>query len=131
MSETAIEVLEDLLEQCDLADKAEKVADSMFMFRWGSATVIAGASGEAIVVLAPLFEALPEKDPDAFCRRLLELNGRMGGTAGFAISPEGSVVLQVGRGIKGLDANEFALMLGTVGKFADDYDDALRDEFYT
>ena len=55
----------------------------------------------------------------------------MGGTAGFAISPEGSIVLQVGRGIKGLDANEFALMLGTVGKFADDYDDTLRDEFYS
>jgi hypothetical protein len=131
MAETSIEVLEGLLKACELTDKAEKVGDTMYMLRWGSATIVAGASGEAIVVLSPLFEKLPDKNPDLFCRRLLELNGQMGGTAGFAISAEGSVVLQVGRGVKGLDANEFAMMLGTVGKFADDYDDALREEFYT
>jgi len=130
MPETAIQVLEGLLERCDLTDKSKKIGDTMYMLRWGSATVIAGASGEAIVVLAPLFETLPDRDPDRFCRRLLELNGQMGGTAGFAISADGSVVLQVGRGVKGIDADEFALMLGTVGKFADDFDDALRDEFY-
>ena len=130
MSDTAIDVLERLLEQCDLTDKSEKVADTMYMLRWGSATVIAAASGEAIVVIAPLFETLPSKNPDQFCRRLLELNSKMGGTAGFAIGPDGAVVLQVGRGVKGLDADEFGLMLGTVGKFADDYDDVLRDEFY-
>ena len=39
-------------------------------------------------------------------------------------------MLQVGRGVKGLDAGEFAIMIGTDGKFADDYDDQLRDEFY-
>jgi hypothetical protein len=130
MSDTAIDVLQSLLEQCDLTDKAEKIADTMYMLRWGSATVIAGASGEAIVVIAPIFEALPEKEPDRFCRHLLELNSKMGGTAGFAIMPDGAVVLQTGRGVQGLDAGEFGLMLGTVGKFADDYDDALRDEFY-
>ncbi len=131
MSETAIQVLEALLERCDLTDKATKIGDTMYMLRWGSATVIAGASGEAIVVLAPLFEKLPDKNPDKFCRRLLELNGQMGGTAGFAISADGSVVLQVGRGVKGIDSNEFALMLGTVGKFADDFDDVLKNEFYS
>jgi hypothetical protein len=44
---------------------------------------------------------------------------------------DGSVVLQVGRGVKGLDAHEFGLMLGTVGRFADEYDDRLREEFYS
>lgn len=124
------ELLTKLLEEAGLADKAEKVGGSMYMFQWGSARVIAGVSGEAIVVIAPLFEALPDNNADAFCRRLLELNSKMGGTAAFAVSADGSVVLQVGRGTNGLDSAEFALMLGTVGKFADDYDDALREEFY-
>ena len=131
MPDTAIEILEKLLAECDLDDKSEKIANSMYLLRWGSARLIAGASGEAIVVLAPLFEKLPEKEPAAFCQRLLEINGKLGGTAAFAISADGSIVLQVGRGVKGLDAGEFAIMIGTVGKFADDYDDQLRDEFYS
>ncbi len=130
MSATATEVLERMLEELQLKDKAQKVADGMYRFRWGSANVIAGAAGEAICVVAPLFPGMPPRDPSGFCRRLLELNGRMGGTAGFAIAADGSVVLQTGRGVAGLDAQEFALMLGTVGKFADDHDDALHGEFY-
>jgi len=127
---TASHVLESMLEQCELTDKADKVGEAMYRFRWGSATVVAGAAGEAIVVIAPLFPALPENKSADFCQRLLQLNSRMGGTAGFALAPDGAVVLQAGRGVKGLDADEFRLMLGTVGKFADDYDDPLRDEFY-
>jgi len=130
MSVNATEVLEALLDELKIKDKAQKVADGMYRFRWGSANVIAGAAGEAICVVAPLFPGLPERDPAGFCRRLLELNGRMGGTAGFALASDGSVVLQVGRGVVGLDAQEFGLMLGTVGKFADDHDEALKEEFY-
>jgi hypothetical protein len=130
MSANAFDVLERLLDELQLRDKAQRVADGMYRFRWGSANVIAGAAGEAICVVAPLFPALPERNPDGFCRRLLELNGRMGGTAGFALAADGSVVLQTGRGVAGLDASEFALMLGTVGKFADDHDDALHAEWY-
>lgn len=120
-----------MLEQCGIKDKAEKVGDSMYRFRWGSATVVAAAAGGAVVVIAPLFQALPTARAEVFTQRLLELNGKMGGTAGFALAADGSVVLQSGRGIQGLDADEFRLMLGTVGKFADDYDDPLRDEFYS
>jgi hypothetical protein len=126
----SVQLLEKLLAETGLTDKAEKVSDTMYMFHWGSARVIAHTAGEAIVVLAPLFDALPDKDPDKFCRHLLALNARMGGTASFAIASDGSVVLQCGRGTKGLDSDEFALMLGTVGKFADDYDDPLREQFY-
>jgi hypothetical protein len=131
MSAAASQVLETMLEQCGIKDKAEKVGDSMYRFRWGSATVVAAAAGGAVVVIAPLFPALPTARADEFTRRLLELNGTMGGTAGFALAADGSVVLQSGRGVQGLDADEFRLMLGTVGKFADDHDDPLRDEFYS
>lgn len=131
MSDTAPEqTLSNLLEQCGLADKAERVGPAMYRLRWGSANVITGIAGDAIVVIAPMFQTLPATRQDVFCRRLLELNNSMGGTASFAITPEGSVVLQVGRGLAGLDPQELSLMLGMVGKFADDYDDQLHAEFY-
>ena len=116
--------------QNGLLDSAQKLGDAMYRLRWGSATVITTIVGESIVVIAPLFDALPDKDPAGFCRRILELNSDLGGTASFAIQKNGAVVLQVGRGVKGLDADEFGLMLATVGKFADDYDDMLEAEYY-
>jgi len=131
MSDTAHnETLKQLLEQSGLAEKAESVGPAMYRLRWGSANVITGIAGGAIVVIAPMFEKLPETNQDAFCRRLLELNNKMGGTASFGITAESSVVLQVGRGLDGLDGQEFKLMLGMVGKFADEFDNQLHDEFY-
>ena len=78
----------------------------------------------------PLFEALPKANAAGFCKKLLRINSELGGTASFALQENGSVVLQVGRMVRGLDADEFGIMLGTVGKFADDYDDLLHKEFY-
>ena len=77
-----------------------------------------------------MFEKLPKKNTDEFCYRILKLNAEMGGTAAFAIQTDGSVVLQCGRGLDGLDPEELKLLLNTVGKFADDYDDILDKEFY-
>ena len=130
MSDRGTKLLEDLLSQNELLGKSQKVADAMYRLRWGSATVITGIVGESIVVIAPIFDEMPKKDPDGFCRRLLEINSDLGGTAAFAVQKNGAVVLQIGRGIRGLDAEEFGIMLGTVGKFADDYDDQLHAEFY-
>lgn len=123
-------VLRDLLASCELLDKAEELAESTYRLRWGSANVIAVASVDAVIVMAPIFESLPARDPDGFCRRLLNLNSKLGGMASFGVQDDGAVVLQVGRALKGIDADEFAIMLGTVGKFADDYDDLLHGEFY-
>jgi hypothetical protein len=127
---SAPDVLRDLLDSCELLDKAEELAESTYRLRWGSANVIAVASGDAVIVVAPIFDSLPERDPDGFCRRLLTLNAKLGGMASFGVQESGAVVLQVGRALKGIDADEFAIMLGTVGKFADDYDDLLHGEFY-
>lgn len=130
MTDRGTQLLEELLGQNDLLDKAQKVAESMYRLRWGSATVITTIVGESIVVIAPIFDRLPGKNLEQFCRRLLEINSDLGGTAAFAVQKSGAVVLQIGRGIRGLDAEEFGIMLGTVGKFADDYDDQLKAEFY-
>jgi hypothetical protein len=102
----------------------------MYRLEWGSATVVCAARGSALVAIAPMFESLPDKKVDDFCRRILKLNAEMGGTAAFAIQTDGSVVLQCGRGLQGMDPDELKLLLNTVGKFADDYDDILDKEFY-
>jgi hypothetical protein len=126
----APDLISALLQDAGLADAAEKVGEGMFRLKWGSATIICVASGEGIVAVAPIFEKPPEKNQQAFFRRLLELNAEIGGTAAFSVHKNGTVALQCGRTLQGLDANELKIMLATVGKFADDYDDKLRDEFY-
>ncbi len=127
----SIKGLPSILKSCGLLDSAEKVGDDMYRMNWGSATVVCVARGSAIVAIAPIFDSLPEKSKiDNFYKRLLSLNAEMGGTASFAIQDDNSVVLQCGRGIEGLDPEELKLLLNTVGKFADDYDDILDKEFY-
>jgi hypothetical protein len=119
-----------LLAEAQLADAAERVGDGMYRLKWGSATIICVTSGEGIVAVAPIFEKPPDKRREEFFRRLLEINADIGGTAAFAVHKNGTVALQVGRTLQGLDPHEFKLMLATVGKFADDYDDKLKAEFY-
>jgi len=122
--------LDQLLADSGLADKTLRIADNLVKLQWGSAVVIAGISGAAAVAVAPLFRAVPAGKEQAFYRKLLEHNGHMGGMAAFAIQPDGWVVLHAGRPIKGLDGHEFATLVASVGKFADEFDDKLIAEFY-
>jgi hypothetical protein len=122
--------LDQLLADSGLADKTLRIADNLVKLQWGSAVVIAGISGAAAVAVAPLFRAVPAGREQAFYRKLLEHNGHMGGMAAFAIQPDGWVVLHAGRPIKGLDGHEFATLVASVGKFADEFDDKLIAEFY-
>jgi hypothetical protein len=114
-----------------LGDKAVKVDQNLVRLQWGSAFVLVGVSGSAIVAIAPLFRALPDADKvPAFFKKLLEHNAYMGGMAAFALQPDGWIVLHSGRAIKGIDAYEFATMVSGVGRFADQFDDQLIAEFY-
>jgi Tir chaperone protein (CesT) family len=128
MSET-IDLHQRLVE-AGLADKAVRIDDRLARLQWGSAFVIAAISGSAIVAIAPLFRAVPAGKEQAFYRRLLEHNAHMGGIAAFAIQPDGWVVLHAARPIRGMDGEELATMISSVGKFADDFDDKLIAEFY-
>ncbi len=130
MSEASSDKLKSNLKACGLLEDAEEVGEGMYRMTWGSATVVCVARGTAVVAIAPMFEALPTKEVGTFCQRILSLNAEMGGTAAFAIAADGAVVLQSGRGAAGLDPDELKLLLNTVGKFADDYDDVLDKEFY-
>ena len=122
--------LSELLAASGLADKAVRVDDNLVRFQWGSAFVIAGISGSAVVAIAPLFRAMPTGKEAAFYRKLLEHNAYMGGMASFAIQPDGWVILHAGRALKGMDSTEFANMVAGVGRFADQFDDQLIHEFY-
>lgn len=122
--------LEQLLKDSGLADKAQVVDGNLVRMQWGSAFVIVGISGSAIVAIAPLFRELPKQNVTEFYRKLLEHNAYMGGMASFAIQPDGWVILHAGRALKGIDAHEFANMIAGVGRFADQFDDQLIGEFY-
>ncbi len=122
--------LEKLLADSGLADKAQQVDANLVRLQWGSAFVLVGVSGSAIVAIAPLFRELPNDNVSAFYRKLLEHNAYMGGMASFAIQPDGWVILHAGRAIKGMDPSEFAAMVSGVGRFADQFDDQLIKEFY-
>ena len=127
---SASPTLEKLLKDSGLADKAQPVDTNLVRLQWGSAFVMVGVSGTAIVAIAPLFRAVPETNVSAFYRKLLDHNAYMGGMASFAIQPDGWVILHSGRAVKGLDASEFAAMVAGVGRFADQFDDKLIAEFY-
>ena len=128
MSETP--TLEQLLADSGLADKVSPVDTNVVRLQYNSAFVIVGVSGSALVVISPLFRALPVGKETAFFKTLLQHNAAMGGIAAFAVQPDGWVVLQAGRPIKGIDAEEFATLVVAVGKFADELDDKLIREFY-
>jgi hypothetical protein len=122
--------LENLLADANLAEKAVRVDDNLVRLQWGSAFVMVGTSGAAVVAIAPLFRHVPEGKELAFFKKLLEHNAYMGGMASFAIQPDGWVVLHAGRALRGMDAHEFATLVAGVGRFADQFDDQLIAEFY-
>jgi hypothetical protein len=123
-------ILDDLLAGSGLAEKAVRIDDHLIRLQWGSAFVIAGFSGSAVVAIAPLFRAVPRGKEQAFYRNLLEHKAYMGGIASFAIQGDGWVVLHAGRAIKGIDPQEFETLVAGVGRFADQFDDQLIAEFY-
>jgi hypothetical protein len=122
--------LDQLLTDAGLAEKVVRVDNNLVRMQWGSAFVLVGVSGSAIVAIAPMFKAVPKGKEEAFFGKLLQHNAYMGGMASFALQADGWVVLQSARAIKGIDAVEFGTMVAGVGRFADDFDDKLIAEFY-
>src|ERR1043165_4476930 len=123
-------ILDDLMTSGGLADKVARIDENLARLQWGSAFVIVGISGSAVVAIAPLFRAVPRGQELAFYRKLLEHNAHIGGIASFAIQSDGWVVLHAGRPLRGIDGQEFATLVPGVGRFADQFDDQLIAEFY-
>ncbi|MFO0672058.1 MAG: YbjN domain-containing protein [Polyangiaceae bacterium] len=82
-----------------------------------------------LLMLAPIME-VPADDRERFYRRLLELSFITTSDAAFAIdSQKDEVYVRALRRLSGLDYEEFEDLLDTVGKIADEWDDALRRDF--
>jgi hypothetical protein len=82
-----------------------------------------------LLLLAPVM-AVPATDKEKFYRRLLELSFITTSDAAFAIDAQkDEVYVRALRRLSGLDYEEFEDLLDTVGKVADEWDDALKKEF--
>jgi hypothetical protein len=82
-----------------------------------------------LLLLAPVMP-VPKHAREAFYRRLLELSFLTTADAAFAIdAAKDEVFVRALRRLSGLDYEEFEDLLDTVGRVADDWDDALKKEF--
>jgi len=101
------------------------------LVRKGSASVGINVLEDHGVLLfvAPVM-TVPHTGRETFYKRLLELSFLTTSDAAFAIdSHRDEVVVRALRRLSGLDYEEFEDLLETVGKVADEWDDALREEF--
>lgn len=97
----------------------------------GSATVRINVIDEhgVILLIAPMMR-IPERNTEAFYRRLLELSFLATSDAAFAIDKKTDLVyLRILRRLEGLDYDEFEDMLHTIATVADEWDDKLRTQF--
>ena len=82
-----------------------------------------------LLLIAPIMP-VPKTNHEALYRRLLEMSFLTTSDAAFAIDAEKEeVVVRALRRLSGLDYEEFEDLLDTVGKVADAWDEALREEF--
>ena len=84
-----------------------------------------------LLFVAPVM-TVPITGRESLYRKLLELSFLTTSDAAFAIDGQrDEVVVRALRRLSGLDYEEFEDLLDTVGKVADDWDDALRADFGT
>lgn len=106
-------------------------ASGYTLVRKGSASIGVNVLEDHGVLLfvAPVMP-VPHTGRESLYRKLLELSFLTTSDASFAIDQHREeVVVRALRRLSGLDYEEFEDLLQTVGKVADDWDDALRSEF--
>lgn len=82
-----------------------------------------------LLFIAPVMP-VPHTGRETFYRRLLELSFLRTSDAAFAIDDtKDEVCVRALRRLSGLDYEEFEDLLGTVAHVADEWDDALKEEF--
>jgi hypothetical protein len=97
----------------------------------GSATVRINVLDEhgVLLLLAPVMR-VPERNAEAFYRKLLELSFLATSDAAFAVDKKTDMAyLRILRRLEGLDYEEFEDMLETIARVADEWDDKLKSQF--
>lgn len=101
------------------------------MARQGSASIAVNVLDDhgVLLLLAPVMP-VPKEGREVFYRRLLELSFLSTADAAFAIDAAKDLVfVRALRRLSGLEFEEFDVLLGAVGKVADEWDDVLEREF--
>ena len=97
----------------------------------GSATVRINVLEEhgVLLLIAPIMR-VPERNTEAFYRRLLELSFLATSDAAFAIDKQTDMVyLRSLRRLEGIEYEELEDLLHTIATVADEWDDKLRAQF--
>jgi Tir chaperone protein (CesT) family len=97
----------------------------------GSATVRINVLEDhgVLLLIAPIMK-VPERNTEAFYRRLLELSFLATSDAAFAIDKKTEMAyLRILRRLEGIDYDEFDDLLHTIASVADEWDDKLRAQF--
>jgi len=82
-----------------------------------------------LLLISPVMR-VPERNTEAFYRRVLELSFLATSDAAFAIDKKTDMVyLRILRRLEGMDYEEFEDMLHTIATVADEWDDKLRAQF--
>ncbi len=106
-------------------------ASGYTQLRSGSASVAINVLEDhgVLLILAPVMK-VPVVGREALYQRLLELSFIATSDAAFSIDrSKGEVYVRTLRRLSGLDYEEFEDLVTTVGKVADEWDDALAAEF--
>lgn len=99
--------------------------------RKGSASIAVNVLDDhGVLLLLSRVMAVPKEGREPFYRRLLELSFLTTADASFAIdATKDEVFVRALRRLSGLDYEEFEDLLDTVGRVADEWDNALEREF--
>ena len=82
-----------------------------------------------LLMIAPIMR-VPERNTEAFYRRLLELSFLATSDAAFAIDKKTDMAyLRALRRLEGMDYEEFEDLLHTIATVADEWDDKLKAQF--
>ena len=82
-----------------------------------------------LLMIAPIMR-VPERNAEAFYRRLLELSFLATSDAAFAIDKKTDMAyLRALRRLEGMDYEEFVDLLHTIATVADEWDDKLKAQF--
>ncbi|MGG6293785.1 YbjN domain-containing protein [Leptolyngbya sp. AN02str] len=103
----------------------------LWKFKYGSVEVYVQLTGESdedmLTIWSPVLRLPASKEPELM-RRLLELNWSSTFEAHFGIL-DSEVVVTAQRSVEGLTASEVSRNITIVATLADNYDDALQEEF--
>jgi hypothetical protein len=82
-----------------------------------------------LLLISPVMR-VPERNAEAFYRRLLELSFLATSDAAFAIDKKSEMAyLRILRRLEGMDYEEFEDLLHTIATVADEWDDKLKAQF--